>query len=122
MYYDRDGEPITMAVWLAYFHRDDYKIIAKTNTGREEVSTVWLGLDHGFSLDPEAPPIIFETMVFALEPYVSEFWQAEMYEDLYGIQERYSTEEQALAGHKRIADMLLERAPKAPPASDRESH
>lgn len=49
------------------------------------VSTVWLGLDHGFG---NAKPLIFETMVFDRHGH-----------DVY--QARYSTEEEARIGHER---------------------
>ena len=49
------------------------------------VSTVWLGLDHGFH---GGKPIIFETMVFDKEGTG---------EDL--DQDRYTTEQQAREGH-----------------------
>lgn len=52
-----------------------------------EVSTVFLGLDHRFSIDPPGPPILFETMVFG-GPLDEE-------------QERYCTWEEAEAGHAR---------------------
>ena len=52
------------------------------------VSTVWLGLDHRFM--SEGPPLIFETMVFrSKKNYSGEY------------QERYSTEEEAIKGHKQ---------------------
>jgi hypothetical protein len=54
------------------------------------VSTVFLGLDHGFTDD--GPPIVFETMAF----------------DDYGggDQWRYSTWEEAEAGHRRVVEQL----------------
>ena len=56
------------------------------------VSTVWLGLDHGFG---EGAPVIFETM------------------DIPGqsIQQRYTTEEEARAGHVRAVAQYLELHP-----------
>ncbi len=54
--------------------------------GKSNVSTVWLGLDHSF--DGKGPPIIFETMIFG--------------GPINGYQWRYSTKEEALAGHKKV--------------------
>lgn len=89
--YDRAGRPITMEQWAELRREDSYKRVAETTVGDSWVSTVWLGLDHGWR---SARPIIFETMVFR-GPLDQE-------------QERYSTEEEALAGHyamvKRAAD------------------
>jgi hypothetical protein len=53
------------------------------------VSTVFLGLDHRHSVFGEGPPILFETMVF--NDYGDD-----------GTQERYSTWDEAEAGHARI--------------------
>lgn len=50
------------------------------------VSTVFLGLDHNFGSG--GPPILWETMIFNVET-----------EDGYQFQERYSTREEAIAGH-----------------------
>lgn len=57
----------------------------------QHVSTVFLGLDHGFG---NSDPILFETMIFGGE------------HDQY--QERYATWEEAEAGHKRAVAMCLE--------------
>ena len=59
MYYDRQGNPLTLEEWAATFEaRQDQKRVAETTlpNGRW-VSTVWLGLDHAFSA---GPPLIFE--------------------------------------------------------------
>jgi hypothetical protein len=52
------------------------------------VSTVFLGIDHGFG---EGPPLIFETMVFASERHLDE-------RDC----QRYSTESEAVTGHHEM--------------------
>lgn len=73
-----------------------YKIVKQERTWYGAfVSTVWLGLDHSFSLasfgnKPNPHPIIFETMVFGLDGHG----------DL--DMERYETEWEAKLGHKRI--------------------
>ena len=55
------------------------------------VSTVWLGLDHNFGM--QGPPLIFETMVF---PKEGEWGELDC--------RRYSTEEEALAGHEEMVE------------------
>lgn len=61
------------------------------------VSTVFLGLDH--NLMGRGPPLVFETMVFG--PYGGdEQW-------------RYSTWEEAEAGHAEVVAMMEERIKKA---------
>lgn len=88
-YYDRQGKPITMEEWAGLFGRLPYKIV------RQEllrngfmVSTVWLGLDHRWL--PDGPPLIFETMVFPPGGW------GEL------ATERYSTEQEAIAGHSAL--------------------
>lgn len=121
-YFDRLGNPITMREWMAGFHSMEYKIVAKDEIGPYEVSTVWLGLDHGFAFPPRDPgykPIIFETMVFGSEPvWRPDIPPADLVADSGVIadiprmpgywyypdfdQRRYRTEEAALAGHAEI--------------------
>lgn len=96
-YYNKEGEPITMREWLRLHGNMKYRRIALDETSvvrasgsREsvEVSTVWLGMDHGFGCEP----LIFETMIFG-GPH-----------DVY--QERYATLEEAKAGHKRACKLV----------------
>jgi hypothetical protein len=98
MYYARNGDEITMEQWGKLLGDMDYKRIAKTTfpSGRW-VSTVWLGLDHGWhTAGTDNPILIFETMVFNGEDFVDEYM------------DRYTTEEEALAGHERITAMVRE--------------
>lgn len=87
MYYRRkDLQPITPSEWVD-LSMDDWegeRRVALWEEGEVRVSTVFLGLDHSYW---DGPPILFETMVFggALDQE----------------QERYATEEEALAGHER---------------------
>ena len=92
-YYDRKGRRITMGLQAVLHQQRQYVIVKKTiftMRGRYfEVSTVWLGLDHSFSLGADRVPLIFETMVFGglnLEDPLATW--------------RYSTERQARHGHK----------------------
>jgi hypothetical protein len=94
-YYDRDGKPISQDVWVEWLSNKDYKVIAHTvmSDGKHMVSTVWLGLNHNFI---GKTPLIFETMVFA----------ADEMSPVDGMQWRYSTEDQAMAGHLEAYNML----------------
>ena len=92
--YDRRGHPISINEWTVLFEDPTYQRVAYYEGGGYKVSTVWLGLDHGWGSDS---PIIFETLV------------------LRGVDEpefmrRYSTEKDALDGHAEIISML-ESAP-----------
>lgn len=92
-YYDREGRPITMERYLFLSRNLKYKQVARdfTPTGYL-VSTVWLGNDHNY--DEDGAPLIFETMVF----YPS--GQGGDGSDLDCL--RWSTEEEARAGHARM--------------------
>ena len=95
-YYDRQGQPITQAQWVARF-AEDHRRIAEDEfvlDGVEiMVSTVWLGLDHQYG---GGPPLIFETMIFGLGGEWQD-WTA-----------RYSTELQAIEGHGLAVAALRE--------------
>ena len=66
------------------------------------ISTVWLGLDHSFCGAP--PPLVFETMVF----------EGGDSTDLY--MDRYSTWDEAVAGHERAKQWVLSRVWRDPHA------
>lgn len=85
IYYDRQGNPISYEQWGELYADLGYKRIARREEGDILVSTVWLGMDHGFGV---GNPLIFETMVFG--------------GDHDGDCERYTTEATALEGHARI--------------------
>ncbi len=90
LYYNRQGKPITLYEWSELFEDFKYKILKQEYlSGGKRVSTVWLGLDHSFGSDSK--PLIFETMVF---PKKGEFGELDMM--------RYSTEAEALLGHKAM--------------------
>lgn len=94
-YYDVDGNPLEMLEWAAKFEgrgdpTDHSWKIGFDEEGDVSVSTVWLGLDHQYG---DGPPLIFETMIFGGE------------HDQY--QERYSTKEEAIAGHKRACALAF---------------
>lgn len=62
-YYDRYGKEITLEEWAIKHNDWNYKRVKQTDIGDIKISTVWLGLDHGFETNG---PLIFETMVFGL--------------------------------------------------------
>jgi hypothetical protein len=101
-YFDRAGRPISLAVWAWLLERPDYRRVALDGVGPCHVSTVWLGIDHSFG---QGPPVIFETMVFSDAETWRPEWGRYFHEDL-GIQHRYCTEAQALAGHAETVAAL----------------
>jgi hypothetical protein len=94
LYYDRQGEPIDVNQWASLF-TSNYQRVARDEVEGYTVSTVWLGLDHGWG----GPIIfIFETMLFG---------KGERNQECH----RYSTEKEALAGHEAIVTALRNAAP-----------
>lgn len=78
------AEMLTAAVWMEYFDNRIVKQSLLNKRRRIKVSTVFLGLDHGYK---ENSPVLFETMIFGTS--------------LNDYQERYRTWDEAIAGHGR---------------------
>lgn len=87
MYYilkDKQIIPVDDVItWAKWFEKAN-RHIANEKVGNKRVSTVFLGIDHGFMSEI---PILFETMIFG---------------DDEEYQERYATYEEAEEGHKRV--------------------
>lgn len=102
MYKDGEIEPTTdIMEWSKWFSDADRRLyVDKIGTREVVVSTVFLGLDHGFynsnvlerlareTDDSECEPVLFETMVFG-GPYDGETW-------------RYASEIEARLNHRRV--------------------
>lgn len=73
------------------------RLIALTGNSALRVSTVFLGLDHNFWGD--GPPVLFETMIFGGE-HDQDQW-------------RYSTYEEAEAGHAKAVSLAFPTLVKA---------
>jgi hypothetical protein len=87
---------LTWGRWLEE-HRAE-RIVQQEQIGPYWISTVFLGMDHGFhrifGVGAKNPhPILFETMAFVVVGT----------ERTLNVQERYSTWDEALAGHERLA-------------------
>ena len=91
-YYDRAGLPIDQNEWAERFATDGYRQVAYNVVGDVAVSTVWLGLDHGYG----GPPLIFETMIFG-GPMDHECW-------------RWPSEAAAIAGHDQALALVADWA------------
>jgi hypothetical protein len=89
MYYDRNGQPLTLWEWAALMENGEDRHVADDMVGLVRVSTVWLGLNHNWGL---GPPLFFETMVFG-GVHDEDQW-------------RYPTEAAALAGHDQVVTMV----------------
>lgn len=97
LYYILDDNKNPVAVdnlieWAKWFEGSD-RVVKQTLLwpGIVRISTVFLGIDHGFSKD--AKPVLFETMVFG------------GVNDQY--QRRYCTYTEAFAGHKKQVKIEL---------------
>jgi hypothetical protein len=75
---------------IGRYHDKVWQRVDHTLVGPYEISTVFLGIDHGFI--EEGPPILFETMVFCQGSR----------SDLEC--ERYATWDQAVAGHNAMVE------------------
>jgi hypothetical protein len=113
MYYylndDHSISPSTLEEWsnqLEHMTFNESKNVAEDTIGNKLISTVWLGLDHNhFSVIfiPTGPPLLFETMIF--DTNASNDYS--LGEDIY--QDRYSTWDQAIIGHKKAIEWVKNR-------------
>jgi hypothetical protein len=77
-----------LMTWARWFETRKGRHVAQTKQGDVRVSTVFLGLNHQWG---DGPPLVFETMIFGGE------------HDQY--QERYSTWDEAEAGHRKACEL-----------------
>jgi hypothetical protein len=85
-----DDDPIK---WAKAFGSDNRHIALDEIPG-VDVSTVFLGLDHGYG---DGPPVLFETMVFG-GPYDQNM-------------ERYTTYDEAVIGHQKMVAKVMRNPP-----------
>jgi hypothetical protein len=95
-FYVLEGKEVrgaTMEEWEAWSRtQGDVRVVAKHELGGKRVSTVFLGLEHGFNQN--GLPLLFETMVFPRDSYDEEYM------------ERYTTWDEAVEGHWRAVEMV----------------
>ncbi len=93
VWYILDGKtPIpveSVTEWSEWMQTEGNKRVGIKNIGDVEISTVFLGLDHGFG---GKDLILFETMVFGGSQV--------------DYQERYKSSDSAVIGHNRICKMV----------------
>lgn len=77
--------------WGKWFQDTPNRTVKKSNVGNVKVSTVFLGVDHGYD---GKEPVLFETMVFG----------GSMDEEML----RYKTWEDALYGHNQMVESVKE--------------
>jgi hypothetical protein len=91
----RDGEPVEesdLHAWGRWFETaNEERTVARTELpGNVCVSTVFLGMDHGY--EPDAAPVLWETLVFR-GPLDQEM-------------ERYTSRAEAEAGHRAMVERV----------------
>ena len=91
---DHVVEACSFEDWGAMFQDTDARRVARTVLPSAIVSTVFLGMDHGWG---QGPPVLFETMVFARRPGTD---TPDTMDDL--ACERYTTWAEAEAGHAAL--------------------
>lgn len=95
MYYGFNGEPITREEWCHLFDDIIQRTLGLDSTDpRNSVSTVWLGLEHGYN---NGKPLIFESLVNYIDEDGNE--QEEMH--------RYTSYVDAKNGHAALVKKYL---------------
>lgn len=90
---DADGKtpiPCDLATWARSLESRSRSLKRETVVEGVEVSTVFLGLDHSFG---QGPPLLWETMIFG-GPHNQ-------------YQDRYSTYDEAMAGHEKAKALAV---------------
>lgn len=89
---DANGNPIAapdVPTWAKWFETAQRQVaLTKVEPGVVEVSTVFLGLDHGFG---SGPPVLWETMIFGGSHD--------------GYRNRYGSRAAAVEGHKLAVEI-----------------
>lgn len=94
----KDKKPIQVSTleWAEWFQNRENRIVKNDQIeGNIFVSTIFLGLDHGFGCP--GPPVLFETMIFG-GPH-------------HNYQDRYCTWEQAEEGHAHALELAIRTKP-----------
>lgn len=96
---EEDGsiKPATLIEWAQWFEHSKRRVAFDEVDGYE-ISTVFLGIDHGFGRTAE--PLLFETMIFGPPEPVELFGRTREMRTDAGYCYRYATRDQALAGHR----------------------
>lgn len=105
---DDEGNPIPcddLYEWGRWFEtamREGRKHLKQETVGNYWISTVFLGMNHRHFSD--GPPLLWETMICnRVDDDIKSRW--------LDYQDRYSTKEEALAGHEAAKKWLFEKFP-----------
>lgn len=91
---DDNKKPYQVSLAESYklYENMDMKVTARDQVNEVVISTVFLGIDHNILNSSSNVPVLWETMIFNGEHD--------------GYQERYTSHEDALAGHQRALDLV----------------
>jgi len=109
LFYKLDGKvavPCDDLMEAATAFSEDDRRVQLTETELHAVSTVFLGVDHNHTRN--GPPLLFETMVFE-RACMTDARENIQYDGELGVLKRYSTWEEAEAGHMLILGDVLRR-------------
>lgn len=94
---DRNITKADLFTWSKWIENTGNKVVEQTDLDNGYwVSTVFLGLDHGYG---DGPPILFETMVTNPEG------------DWENYQERHCTWQEAEIGHAKAVALYFDKEP-----------
>jgi hypothetical protein len=101
MFWILDGDhkpvPATIKQWGKFRREKDGRRVVLTQLPDCWVSTVFLGMDHGYG---EGPPVLFETMAFKGQ------YADGTVNEVEDSTDRYATWDDAVAGHEAIVNRL----------------
>lgn len=96
-----------MLDWALFFEKQDRRIVKQECIAEYWVSTVFLGIDHGFNRS--GAPVLFETMVFVDKEEDADSGESKARQrESTGGCERYCTWDEAAAGHEAVCARLRE--------------
>jgi len=104
IFYKLDGHDVIEVSMAEWRHDPEHSRVAKTEIDEVMVSTVFLGVNHNLAF---GKPHLFETMVFGGE--------------MDGEMQRYSTWDEALAGHEQIVAAVKGKEVQQCPDAENES-
>jgi len=92
--------------WAQFFEDDEARRVALTSINGLRVSTVFLGLDHGWNSNRR--PILFETMIFPDKHPTPEIDLERIKDWAHAYQTRYASWDEAIAGHQVVVTIIGE--------------
>lgn len=100
MYFDRQGQPISLKSWCEKFSDYDYRCVAEHFVDGLRIVTLWMGTDADAAVCRGHKPRIFGTAVFGPD--------RKMLEREYPERE-HATEAAALAHHHRVCEKVRQQ-------------